>query len=196
MSRQEDTSPRPSERGRAWDPILITRPLNPALDDCEKMILTKGKSRPEACDNIILCLRAFVRGGDASTALPEHVFRTLAETSRCDHVYGEQMRVVRSRVSERLGNDLYMKTMSDAPLTDPTELDKVNFTYNYYSEFLNGQVKKCLPWADYVKAGVEDSGAAFAAAAGAIYYEYISRSSQVYKNGLTKVEEMRKANKG
>lgn len=59
------------------------------------------------------------------TALPEHVFRTVAETSRCDHIYGEQMRVVRSRVSERLGNDLYKKTISDEPLTDPKELDKV-----------------------------------------------------------------------
>lgn len=55
-------------------------------------------------------------------------------------------------------------------------------------------MKKCLPFSDYVKAELVDSGAvltAFAAAAGAIYY--ISRSMQVYTNGLAKVEELRKA---
>lgn len=125
--RMSTTRPdaRPSERGRAWDPILITRPLSPDLNNCEKAWQEKGPAREESCDNILVLLRGFLRESGSSDVLPEHVFRTLAETSRCDHIYGEQMRVVRSRVCERLGPQLYSETISKMSVTDPQKLDEV-----------------------------------------------------------------------
>lgn len=58
---------------------------------------------------------------------------------------------------------------------------------------MNTQVKKCMGWGDYAIAQVFDFAGVFTSmAAGAAAVFNATRKRQVYKNGLDKVEQMRK----
>eukprot|EP00049_Salpingoeca_infusionum_P016819 m.349506 g.349506 ORF g.349506 m.349506 type:complete len:183 (-) comp16151_c1_seq4:72-620(-) len=127
-----------------------------ALDD-----LANTKQKPALlpnCHNLVSNIRRMLRDGNGE-ASSQVVLAEVISTSRCDEHF-QQMRVVRSRLLEHLGDDLYKKCIrplqhNEAPT--PSEEVALNDALAHYGYFIAESAKSCLPWQRWLKASLEDN---------------------------------------
>lgn len=156
---------------RSLFPFPMTRPIDPRLQPFDDQACVSNGGPPKPANDKHNCSTLFANirdmlvttSGDPCTT-QQLLLRQIAETARCDGIYDNDMKVVRSRLLERMGPDAFSAAVSLKVLTPEQEL-KVDDALTYYRTFINGQLKRCLPTTAWVAAELVDHLRGFAAAA-------------------------------
>eukprot|EP00730_Choanoeca_flexa_P018672 TRINITY_DN9091_c0_g1_i1.p1 TRINITY_DN9091_c0_g1~~TRINITY_DN9091_c0_g1_i1.p1 ORF type:complete len:203 (+),score=51.03 TRINITY_DN9091_c0_g1_i1:76-684(+) len=147
-----------------------TRPIDPRLELFDNTVVKgRGKGARQNCHNILRNIRSMVTASTNGGAYSElDLVAELMDTARCDEEFGDSMKLVRSRLLERMGHRLYSRTL-EATLPDESpdddnaslssnDVQRLSLATNHYRSFINEQTKSCMQPMDRFKAEMEDYG--------------------------------------
>ena len=178
-----------------------TRDIDDRLHEFDaKVVAERGVGAKENCDSLVNNIRSFVARTNDGSFDELNLVAELMDTARCDVYYEDRLKLVRSRLLERMGSSMCERVL-EASFPSPslyswawfwrrdlstTDLRSIQLAASHYKDLINIQVKSCLRPPERVRAELEDYGNAILASAALTFGPLARRGYRVLHANTTK----------